>query len=104
MKRPSLLAAALFFTAAAPAHAADLSVTPSTTQAGAHASVVISASFAQDPSRVALHFPPGLVGNPNAAAKCPIATFENGACPASSRVGSVVATTRLLVSTPGDVY
>ena len=35
------------------------------------------------PSRVALHFPPGLVGNPNAADKCPVATFENGVCPAA---------------------
>src|SRR4051794_40753927 len=96
-------AAALFFALTAPAHAA-FTVTPSTTQAGDHASVAIHADFATTPSRVVLHFPPGLVGNPNAATRCPIATFENGVCPAGSRVGSVVATPRLAIPIPGDVY
>ena len=103
MNRLILVAAALFLVLTAPAHAA-FTVTPSTTQAGAHATIDIHATFADTPSRVALHFPPGLVGNPNAATKCPIATFETGICPAGSRVGSVVATPKLALPIPGDVY
>ncbi|WP_028062592.1 hypothetical protein [Solirubrobacter soli] len=103
MNRMPQVAVALFFALSAPAHA-SFTVTPSVLQAGAHASVAIHADFATTPSHVALHFPPGLVGNPNAADRCPIATFENGVCPAGSRVGSVVATPRLAVPIPGDVY
>jgi hypothetical protein len=94
-------AAALFFALTAPAHAA-FTVTPSTTQAGEHAAIAIHADFASTPKSVALHFPPGLVGNPNAAAKCPVATFEAGLCPASSRVGTASANSALPAS--GYVY
>src|SRR3954447_2030705 len=104
MPRPILLAAALFLMGAAPPQA-SFTVTPSTLQAGAHADVTIHADFASTPSHVALHLPPGLVGNPNAAAKCPIATFENGLCGIAvpnSRVGSAAANSGLPAS--GDVY
>ena len=104
MTRMPLVAVALFFALSAPAHAA-FTVTPSTTQAGAHADVTIHADFGATPNRVALHLPPGLVGNPNAAAKCPVATFEAGGCPANSRVGSAIATPRTLpVPAFGDVF
>jgi hypothetical protein len=99
MNRPILLAAALVLVAAAPAHA-DFTVEPSTTKAGEHARIDIHADFASTPKRVALHFPPGLVGNPNAADKCAVATFEAGLCPIGSRVGT--ATANGLIS--GPVY
>jgi hypothetical protein len=101
MHRPILLAAALFLVAAAPAQA-SFTVTPSTPQAGAHAAIDIHADFASTPKRVALHFPPGLVGNPNAVPKCAVATFEAGLCPASTRVGTAGANSALPAN--GYVY
>ena len=103
MPRPILLAAALFLTGAAPAHAA-FTVTPSTTQAGAPANVTIHADFGTTPSHVALHLPPGLVGNPSAASKCPIATFKAGGCSPASQVGTASATPSLGIPIPGVVY
>src|SRR5206468_1274717 len=61
----------------APAAHADLSVTTSTTQAGAPAQVSIDATFTTPPSSVTLHLPPGLVGNPKSADRCPPVQFEN---------------------------
>src|SRR5262245_29909403 len=93
MNRMPQVAVALFFALSAPAHAA-FTVTPSTYQAGAHAQIVIHSDFATTPKRVALHFPPGLVGNPNAADKCPVQTFENGLCGLAvpnSQVGTATA-------------
>ena len=81
-----LLAALLFLALAAPAQA-SFTVTPSTTQAGAPADVTIHADFATTPGRVALHLPPGLVGNPNAASRCALQTFRAASCAAASRVG-----------------
>ena len=103
----------------APANAADLgissfSVTPSSMQAAGHPNLTIATTFA-NPSdnleNVAIHLPPGLVGNPNAATKCSQADFAADNCPATSKVGSVsvdATATILLVPTaitaPGDVY
>src|SRR4051812_38170281 len=86
-----------------PAAHADLTVSTSTLQAGAPADVTIDATFAASPSSVSLHLPPGLVGNPHAADKCPVATFESGTCPAASRVGSATAHSGIL-SLGGSVY
>ena len=97
MKR--LLTVLLFFALSSPAHAA-LTVTTSTPQAGAPANVTINATFATTPSSVVLNLPPGLVGNPNAAAKCSQAAFEGLGCPANSRVGTATA----LGFVPGSVY
>jgi hypothetical protein len=99
----AVIAALLFLAFAAPAQA-SFTVTPSTTQAGAPANVVIHADFASTPSHVALHLPPGLVGNPNAAAKCPVATFEHGICSPAAKVGSVVATPSIGIPFSGDVF
>ena len=60
-----LLVALAFFLIASPAQA-DVTVSTSTTQAGAPANVTINATFASTPSSVKLSLPPGLVGNPNA--------------------------------------
>jgi hypothetical protein len=98
------LAAAVlaFFAFAAPAQA-SFSVMPSTTQAGAPADVAVHVDFAASPASVALHLPPGLVGNPNAAARCPLQTFRTGGCPGSSQVGHASATT-FLGPLSGGVY
>jgi hypothetical protein len=100
-----LLAALSFFLLASPAQAA-LTVTPSTTQAGAHADVEISASFVSTPTSVVLHLPPGLVGNPNAVPRCTVAQFTGAGCPANTAVGSADATVRtpLPVTATGSVY
>jgi hypothetical protein len=84
------LAALAFFAFAAPARA-DLTVTPTSPQAASHGNVTIHADFAQSPTSVALHLPPGLVGNPNAVPKC--TTWETtGSCPGASEVGTATAT------------
>lgn len=97
MKR--LFAVLLFFALSSPAHAA-LTVSTSTTQAGAPADVTINATFATTPSSVVLNLPPGLVGNPNAAAKCSQATFEALGCLPNAQVGTATA----LGFVPGAVY
>src|SRR3954451_5760962 len=81
---------------ASPAYAdlgiSSFSVTPSSTQAAGHPDVTIDTVFSgvSDNLRsLALHLPAGLVGNPNAAAKCSQADFDADACPAGSVVGTV---------------
>ena len=97
-----ILAALLFLALAAPAQA-SFTVTPSTTQAGAGADIAIHADFASTPSRVALHLPPGLVGNPNSAARCALATFRSARCAPASRVGTATAHSGVLALS-GGVY
>src|SRR4051794_30388459 len=58
----------------------SFSVTPSTTQAGAHPDVTIDPAFSLNPTgddvkAVGVLLPQGLVGDPNAATRCPIASF-----------------------------
>jgi hypothetical protein len=97
---------ALLAALAAPAAArADFTVTPSTSQAGAHADVTLHATFSQTPSSVVLHLPPGLVGNPNAVPRCPVATFESLAgCPSNTAVGTATATPTIPTPVGGTVY
>ena len=97
-----ILAALIFLALAAPAQA-SFTVTPSTTQAGAGADIAIHADFASTPSRVALHLPPGLVGNPNSAARCALATFRSARCAPASRVGTATAHSGVLALS-GGVY
>jgi hypothetical protein len=91
------LAGLAFFAFAAPAQA-SFTVTPSTTQAGAKADVTIHDDFATTPTRVALHLPPGLVGNPNAAARCAIADFEAGNCDSDAAVGDASADGTIVIT------
>jgi hypothetical protein len=92
--RALLLSLALLLLAPAAAQA-DFgfsgSLEPDQPQAGAHSDVVITTTFTGDenPDRVVLRFPPGLVGNPSAAERCPLTTFRSGTCPANTQVGSV---------------
>jgi hypothetical protein len=41
----------------------------------------------QDPKDIVVDLPPGLLGDPMAAERCPLATALGGECPASSQVG-----------------
>jgi hypothetical protein len=91
-----------------------------TTQAGAASTFHIHADLSQQPPRnddlrnLTFHLPPGLVGNPTAAALCTVAQFNADNCPAGSRVG-VSSTTQEVetgnaqignidVTINGDVY
>ncbi len=91
---------------AAPAAArAAFTVTPSTTQAGRQADVAIHADFARTPTSVVLRLPPGLLGNPSAAARC--TTFATTGCDSDSAVGTASATVTVLglpVTASGNVY
>jgi hypothetical protein len=104
MMRPLLLALACLLVAPATALADfdfDGSLQPTNLQAGGHSDVVIGTTFGGDenPDRIAVRIPPGLLGNPNAAAKCPLATFRaSGLCPADTRAGTVTGQ----IIAPGD--
>jgi hypothetical protein len=73
----------------------DADVTVSDARAGAHPDLTITTQFASgsvfedDVRDVSVELPPGLLGNPNAAPRCPLAPFQSDSCAASTRVGSV---------------
>jgi hypothetical protein len=87
---------------------ATVSVTPSTTAAGAHPDVTVDEKFTYSGSDsvkdTTLHFPPGLIGNPLATPLCPQASFQADTCPANTQVGttSVNATVFGLLPTVSD--
>jgi hypothetical protein len=77
----------------------NVTVTPSTTTAGAHPNLTISTDFGADPTVASetpqvltTHFGPGIIGNPQATPRCPVATFEASTpvspCPANTVVGT----------------
>jgi hypothetical protein len=81
-----------------------------TTQAGAASTFHLHANLSSFPGsddlrNLTFHLPPGLVGNPNAAARCTGPQFFADGCPAGSRVG--VASNSLEIATEnaeiGDV-
>jgi hypothetical protein len=101
--------------AVAPASAlADISsvnvtVTPTTTAAGAHPDVTVNEAFtysdgSDSAKTTTLHFPPGLIGNPLATPLCTQAQFQADTCPANTQLGttSVTATVLGLLQTPAD--
>jgi hypothetical protein len=123
------LAAVIVLVAAAPSFAvisiSSVSVTPSTTEAGAHPDLSIVTSFsgentqiggpgrtnpvADSPSIYALHLGPGLIANPLAAPTCPLATFKADACPPQTIVGTslqrvFVLAARAEFDLPGFIY
>ena len=101
MLRPLFLAIACLLLAPAAASAQfsfSGSLAPDDLQAGAHTDVVISSEFGgENPDRIVVSFPPGLLGNPQAAGRCAVAAFEAGTCGAGTRVGSVSGTASLLL-------
>ncbi|MFL5816952.1 MAG: hypothetical protein ACJ76L_05055 [Conexibacter sp.] len=123
------LAAIVVLVAAAPSFAVisitSVSVTPSTTEAGAHPDLSIVTSFtgentqiggpgaanpvADSPSIYALHLGPGLIANPLAAPTCPLATFKADACPPQTIVGTSLQRVLVLAAgrefdLPGFIY
>jgi hypothetical protein len=108
------LAAALALPVAARADVSvtGFSVTPTTTAAGAHPDVTVHEEFSYSDGsdsvkKTVLHFPPGLLGNPQATALCPMADFQNDACAANTEVGTITVTATILgVPTPqqGKIY
>ncbi len=81
----------------------SMSAAPTSTQAGSHPDFKLSLRFNGDstPKALAINLPAGFVGNPNAAAKCPQATFRAGGCGADSVVGSTTVYTNAGLDTGG---
>jgi hypothetical protein len=111
--RRLLLAVVLLLAAPASAQAAfsldSFTVTPSGLAAGSHPDVVVDLAFGGDEHvrDLTVSLPPGLVGNPNATAKCAAAKFQADTCAANTRVGATSVQSTLLglpVTAEGDVY
>jgi len=103
----ALAGAALILLAVGPAGAmakseiVSFSNTPSTTQAGAHPTVVTAYEVTthettspppcecNDPKDIHIHTPAGLVANPHVVSVCSAADFANRACSGDSQVGLV---------------
>src|SRR3954449_6271307 len=112
--RTTLVAlAALLF--AAPAAQADITVSnvsakPADVKAGAHSDFTLSFDLGGSETirDLDVNLPAGLIGNPNNAAQCKQADFDNDACPAASKVGTqtVNVTVGGLVTTDasGEVF
>jgi hypothetical protein len=111
-----LLAVALLLAVPASAQAAfdvpSYTVRPTSLQAGSHPDVSVGLQFGGDEhvKDLTIGLPPGLVGNPNATARCSASAFAADACPEASQIGttSVVSRIALLPVSPvtaeGTVY
>jgi hypothetical protein len=94
----------------------SFTASPSTTVAAAHPNVTTAFAFSysagsDDVKSTTVALPAGLVGNPNAAAKCTSAQLAADACPATSKIGTVSTAAKqdllpLLpaITATGDVY
>ena len=88
------------------------SVTPSALQAGSHPDVSVGLEFSGDEHvrDLTLSLPPGLVGNPNATARCSPSAFAADDCPDATRIGTTSVVTRIAllsvlpITAQGDVY
>jgi hypothetical protein len=109
------LTAAAMLALAPAAASADFSVTnftltPSTTQAGAHPNVTSVLSFGGSDTvrNLTMSLPAGLVGNPQAAPKCAVSDFRSDGCSSNSQVGTVsvkaTADGLLSLTISGSVY
>jgi hypothetical protein len=120
-RRAYVLAALLALTLlalASPSAGASFSVdtfsaAPVDPRAAAHSDFTVAFDLPGDEQLKDLDvdLPPGLVGNPNAAARCSAADFASDSCPAASQVGSTTieaTATIILIPTPitasGDIY
>ena len=102
-----LLALAVLLALPASAQAAfevrSFTVTPTSLEAGSHPDVNVALGFApysaaNPPEHVrdlTISLPPGLIGNPNATARCSQASFQADDCPASSQVGTTSVRTTI---------
>lgn len=86
------------------------SLAPADKAAGSHSQVDMHVQFGTgDPVRdLAIHLPPGLLGNPNVVPRCTQADFQARACPANTRVGTTsadaIASGLIPATATGDVY
>ncbi|HEX2086455.1 MAG TPA: hypothetical protein VHF89_12285 [Solirubrobacteraceae bacterium] len=78
--------------AAAPASAFEVSVpaaAPADVRAGQRSDVTLRIELSDGQVKdVDIHFPPGLVGDPNATPRCTHAQFEGDGCPPETKVGT----------------
>jgi hypothetical protein len=85
---------------AVPAHAFQVAVptaSPADTNAGQHSDVKLRIELSDGQVRdLDIHFPPGLVGDPNATERCTHAQFEGDGCPPETKVGASVTEATLL--------
>src|SRR3954453_12371624 len=109
--RPALLAALCAALLAPAAAHADITVSnvqakPADTKAGANSDFTLSFDLGGSETirDLDVQLPPGLLGNPNNAAKCTQAQFSSDSCPATSKVGTqtvnVTAGGRVSTATP----
>ncbi|HEV2814802.1 MAG TPA: hypothetical protein VGW10_16220 [Solirubrobacteraceae bacterium] len=95
-----LATAAALVLAAAPAHAFEAKVAtaaPADPKAGQHSDVKLRIELSGGQVRdVDIHFPPGLVGDPNATDRCTHAQFESTSCPPATKVGTSTTQATLL--------
>jgi hypothetical protein len=116
LSRSLLLVVAVLLALPASAQAAfdvpAFSVTPTGLQAGSHPDVSVALQFNGDEHvrDLTLSLPPGLVGNPNATARCSASAFAADECPATTRIGTTSVVTRIAllsvlpITAEGDVY
>ena len=107
----TMLAALAVLLFAAPAAQADITISnlsakPASVKAGANSDFTLSFELGGSETirDLTLNLPAGLIGNPNNAAQCKQADFENDSCPAASKVGTqtVNVTVGGLVTTDAD--
>ncbi|HEY0630879.1 MAG TPA: hypothetical protein VGC98_02400 [Thermoleophilaceae bacterium] len=112
--RPALLVAlclALFAPAAAHADitVSNVQAKPAQTNAGASSDFTLSFDLGGSESirDLDVNLPPGLIGNPNNAARCTQAQFDGDSCPPQSKVGTQTVNVTLLAlpqDVSGDVF
>src|SRR4051794_6212403 len=107
--RPALLAALCAALLAPAAAHADITVSnvqakPANTKAGANSDFTLSFDLGGSETirDLDVNLPPGLLGNPNNAARCTQAQFSSDSCPPQSKVGTQTVTLRLLGVIPGS--
>jgi hypothetical protein len=108
-RRTWSLAFAIALLAAAPAHA-DITVSnvhaaSASPQAGAHSNFTLSFQLGGSESirDLDVNLPPGLLGNPNAVARCTQEQFASDSCPPESQVGSEVVNVTVMGLPPTDL-
>jgi hypothetical protein len=111
VRRALLAAATALALGAAPAHAFEVGVpaaAPANPKAGQHSDVKLRIELSGGQVKdVDIHFPPGLVGDPNATVRCTHAQFEANSCPPDTRLGASRTEATLLglpQTLDGDIF
>src|SRR3954447_374130 len=107
LRRTLVVAISLALLAPAAARAditvSNVSAKPADAKAGANSDFTLSLDLGGSETirDLDVNLPPGLLGNPTAAAKCTQAQFSSDSCPPQSKVGAQTVTLRLLGVIPG---